>query len=167
MSLRSSAPQSVGIIGGGISGLACAVRLEKHGIPCTVYDTGARGPGGRASSRGNPFSGGGGSAPVDHAAQFFTAASDDGFAAQVAQWATEGVVQRWSGDGVGVLQLGGAAPRAAPPPSAGVLELAASGSASSTPASSTPTRTMFTPYSSLEHGADVVPRWIGSRRGRL
>ena len=104
----------------------------------------------------------GGGAPVDHAAQFFTAASDDGFAAQVAQWATEGVVQRWSGDGVGVLQLGGAPPpRAGPPPSAGVLALAASGPASSTPVR----RTTFTPYSSLERGADVVPRWIGSRRG--
>ena len=53
------------VIGGGIAGLSCASRLQELGLAVTLYDTGKRGPGGRASSRlwrdGRP---------VDHAAQF-------------------------------------------------------------------------------------------------
>ena len=70
---------SIGIIGGGISGLACALRLERLGFhSCTVYDTGKRGVGGRASSRYWPEAGD----TVDHAAQFFLA-EDPVFVEQV------------------------------------------------------------------------------------
>ena len=59
----------VGIIGGGISGLATARGLLKYGIECVVFDTGKRGVGGRCSSR---LGGDGANFPgtVDHAAQF-------------------------------------------------------------------------------------------------
>ena len=42
-SLLASRP-SVGIIGGGISGLSTALSLERLGIACTVFDTGSVGP---------------------------------------------------------------------------------------------------------------------------
>ena len=54
----------VGVIGGGLSGLSCASRLQELGVAVSLYDTGKRGPGGRASSRLWR------NAPVDHAAQF-------------------------------------------------------------------------------------------------
>eukprot|EP00438_Fugacium_kawagutii_P026496 Skav202807 [mRNA] locus=scaffold326:975371:978207:+ [translate_table: standard] len=47
----AGAPKSVAIIGGGVAGLACAKRLRSHGVNATVFDTGKREPGGRASSR--------------------------------------------------------------------------------------------------------------------
>ena len=60
----------VAVIGGGIAGLSCASRLQEllGARSCvTVYDTGKRGPGGRASSRlwQDDVS-----RPVDHAVQF-------------------------------------------------------------------------------------------------
>ena len=56
----------VGIIGGGVSGLAAASHFLQCGIACTVFDTGKRGVGGRCSSRTKTqFPG-----AVDHAAQF-------------------------------------------------------------------------------------------------
>lgn len=42
----------VAIIGGGLSGLACAQQLAKQGIASVVFDTGAHGPGGRLATRG-------------------------------------------------------------------------------------------------------------------
>eukprot|EP00966_Prymnesium_polylepis_P303429 7008841-Prymnesium_polylepis.1 len=57
-------PQRIGVIGGGVAGLACARRLADLGKDVVVFDTGKWAPGGRASSRkwadGGP--------PVDHAA---------------------------------------------------------------------------------------------------
>ena len=41
---------TVGVIGGGAAGLSCALRLQELGQQVTLYDTGKRGPGGRASS---------------------------------------------------------------------------------------------------------------------
>lgn len=38
-------------LGGGVAGLACAKRLRSLGLSPTVFDTGKREPGGRASSR--------------------------------------------------------------------------------------------------------------------
>lgn len=85
----SASLSCVGVIGGGVAGLACAQRLKQLGIPSVVFDTGKRGPGGRASSRvwrGHI---------VDHAAQFM-AASDPEFKAFLRD---SGVVKRWGNDG--------------------------------------------------------------------
>ncbi|TQE02199.1 hypothetical protein C1H46_012200 [Malus baccata] len=41
----------VGIIGGGMAGLACALFLEKRGVRSTVFDTGIHGLGGRLGTR--------------------------------------------------------------------------------------------------------------------
>ena len=63
--------KNVAIIGGGISGLACAQRLsESNDIidSITVFDTGNRSCGGRASSRVYPKAG----FEFDHAAQYFS-----------------------------------------------------------------------------------------------
>ncbi|CAM8932066.1 unnamed protein product [Rhodiola kirilowii] len=58
----------VAIIGGGISGLLCALSLEKRGIRSTVFDTGVHGLGGSLGTRViEPQQ-----LLFDHAAQFFT-----------------------------------------------------------------------------------------------
>ena len=93
LAMSASDGGSVGIIGGGVAGLSCASRLEQMGVRATVYDTGKRGVGGRASSR--TLAGG---RPVDHAAQLFTATSPD-FKEQVALWEADGVVSKWPGVG--------------------------------------------------------------------
>lgn len=100
-----SAPVSddpeVAIIGGGMSGLICALYLEKKGIRSTVFDTGMHGLGGRMATRciepqGYVF---------DHAAQFFTV-SDSQFAELVNVWVEKGLVQQWLGT-IGELEAGG------------------------------------------------------------
>jgi len=102
-----AATPSIGIIGGGISGLSCALRLRQLGFSSVVvYDTGARGVGGRASSRCLPWPTsekdyGKAKTPsptvvVDHAAQFFLAEHPD-FKDAVAQWHAAGVVKPWEG----------------------------------------------------------------------
>ena len=84
----------IGILGGGISGLVAANRLEAFGHEVVVFDKG-RGPGGRASSRrAAPYS-------FDHGAQYFTA-RDPEFRAALDGWLEEGLVQRWEG---GVVSL--------------------------------------------------------------
>ena len=87
---------SVGIIGGGIAGLSCASRLESLGVKCTVYDTGKKGVGGRASSRTMADVSHG----VDHAAQFFVATTPS-FQQQVDDWMSAGVVAEWPSERVG------------------------------------------------------------------
>lgn len=105
-----TATASVGIIGGGISGLSCALRLRQLGFSSVVvYDTGARGVGGRASSRALPWPS---SSPTiaaaagdrslviaDHAAQFFVADEEKhpSFSEAVKHWQAEGIVQPWVG----------------------------------------------------------------------
>jgi len=76
---------SVAIIGGGISGLFCARRLDELGIRPVVFDTGRRGPGGRASNRifENGYT-------VDHACQFFTAQTPR-FQQYVEKWLSGGI----------------------------------------------------------------------------
>ena len=86
----------VGVIGGGIAGLSCAVRLQQLGLAVTVYDTGKRGPGGRCSSRiwrGRP---------VDHAAQFVESSGrSDAFDAFIQDCVSSGVLRPWDGKFVG------------------------------------------------------------------
>ncbi|XP_078429812.1 FAD/NAD(P)-binding oxidoreductase family protein isoform X2 [Wolffia australiana] len=91
----------VGIIGGGISGLICALTLEKRGIRSTVFDTGVHGLGGRMGTRvvdPDPL-------VFDHAAQFFTV-TDPRFQVFVDKWIEEGLVREWKGL-LGNLEVGG------------------------------------------------------------
>ncbi|KAF8017833.1 hypothetical protein BT93_H2895 [Corymbia citriodora subsp. variegata] len=91
----------VGIIGGGISGLICALNLEKKGIKSTAFDTGIHGLGGRMGTRViEPQQ-----LIFDHAAQFFTV-SDPRFAEIVNDWREKGLVGEWQGT-VGELEAGG------------------------------------------------------------
>jgi len=86
---RSKAPLRVGIIGGGLAGLAAARTLSKLGHQAVVFDKG-RGPGGRTSSRrAEPFA-------FDHGAQYFTARAP-GFRRALEGWLKKGVVARWDG----------------------------------------------------------------------
>ncbi|XP_071936756.1 uncharacterized protein [Coffea arabica] len=91
----------VGIIGGGMAGLICALYLEKRGIRSTVFDTGLHGLGGRMATRiidPEPLI-------FDHAAQFFTV-TDPEFAKLVHLWSEKGLVREWHGT-VGELEAGG------------------------------------------------------------
>ncbi|GKV12458.1 hypothetical protein SLEP1_g23599 [Rubroshorea leprosula] len=91
----------VGIIGGGMAGLLCALSLEKRGVRSTVFDTGMHGLGGRMGTRViDPQQ-----LVFDHAAQFFTV-SDSKFAKLVDGWLEKGLIQQWKGV-VGVLEMGG------------------------------------------------------------
>ncbi|XP_048127317.1 renalase [Rhodamnia argentea] len=91
----------VGIIGGGMSGLICALNLEKKGIKSTVFDTGIHGLGGRMGTRViEPQH-----LIFDHAAQFFSV-SDARFAEIVNVWREKGLVGEWLGT-VGELEAGG------------------------------------------------------------
>ncbi|KAL8555107.1 hypothetical protein ACS0TY_003058 [Phlomoides rotata] len=91
----------VGIIGGGMSGLVCALYLEKRGIKSTVFDTGMHGLGGRMGTRTIDPQG----LTFDHAAQFFTV-SDPDFAEMVSLWSKNGLVRQSHG-AIGELQPGG------------------------------------------------------------
>ena len=88
----------VGIIGGGVSGLAAARHFLQCGIACTVFDTGKRGVGGRCSSRTNTnFPG-----AVDHAAQFVESSGrSDAFDAFIQDCVSTGVLRPWDGKFVG------------------------------------------------------------------
>lgn len=91
----------VGIIGGGMSGLVCALHLEKRGIRSTVFDTGMHGVGGRLGTRvidPQPLI-------FDHAAQFFTV-TDPKFGELVDKWCKNDVVRQWQGT-IGKLEKGG------------------------------------------------------------
>ncbi|XP_057798326.1 uncharacterized protein LOC131014383 [Salvia miltiorrhiza] len=91
----------VGIIGGGMSGLLCALYLDKRGIKSTVFDTGIHGLGGRMGTRTvDPEH-----LTFDHAAQFFTA-SDPNFVEMVDLWSKNGLVRQWDGP-IGELESGG------------------------------------------------------------
>lgn len=85
----------VAIIGGGLSGLACGLALMRRGIRSTVFDTGKRAPGGRASSRllKSSFEK---VYLVDHAVQAFTAQIPE-VKDLVAEMEVAGAVQRWHG----------------------------------------------------------------------
>ncbi|KAJ0080050.1 hypothetical protein Patl1_23267 [Pistacia atlantica] len=99
--LRSLVIPHVGIIGGGMAGLACALSLDQKGVKSTVFDTGIHGLGGRMGTRiidPQPLI-------FDHAAQFFTV-SDSRFGQLVDGWLERGLVRRWEGM-IGELEVGG------------------------------------------------------------
>ncbi|CAL1382841.1 unnamed protein product [Linum trigynum] len=93
----------VGIIGGGMAGLLCALGLEQRGFKSTVFDTGIHGLGGRLGTR--TIVGGDKELIFDHAAQFFTV-SDPVFGDLVNGWLAKGLVEEWKGR-VGEIDAGG------------------------------------------------------------
>lgn len=88
---------AVVVVGGGISGLACAQYLAGAGLPVWVVDKGRR-PGGRAATR--RF----GASSFDHGAQYFTV-RDSRFRVWVETRVQEGGIRRWDGR-VGRLRSG-------------------------------------------------------------
>jgi predicted NAD/FAD-dependent oxidoreductase len=107
-------PQSpnVAIIGGGLSGLVCALQLAERGIKSTVFDTGEHSVGGRVATRSAIGSSLRNPEPrtldprlvFDHAAQYFTA-SDPRFVQMVESWRAKGAVGEWKSGSVGLLNL--------------------------------------------------------------
>ncbi|GJR65425.1 putative FAD/NAD(P)-binding oxidoreductase family protein [Tanacetum coccineum] len=95
----------VGIIGGGISGLLCALQLETRGIRSTVFDTGIHGLGGRMGTRMIDNGDEQQSMIFDHAAQFFTV-SNPLFSQLVDEWSKKSLVRESPGV-IGELQPGG------------------------------------------------------------
>ena len=92
----------IAVIGGGIAGLSCASRLQEllgATSRVTVYDTGKRGPGGRASSRLWQDDA---SRPVDHAVQF-AEAHTTAFSHFMEGLAQAGTVRRLSSEDVTIL----------------------------------------------------------------
>jgi len=85
----------VGIVGAGMSGLACAESLARSGHSVALMDKG-RGPGGRMSVRriATPQ----GEASFDHGAQYFTL-RDPGFRARAEDWITKGHIAPWPAAG--------------------------------------------------------------------
>ena len=82
--------KSVGVIGAGMAGLACAGALQAAGIPVTLFEK-SRGVGGRMATRRTAS----GSA-FDHGAQYFTV-RDPQFREQVEQWCLAGTAALWLG----------------------------------------------------------------------
>ncbi|KAG6550079.1 hypothetical protein Mapa_008035 [Marchantia paleacea] len=95
---------NIAILGGGMSGLVCALTLQELGINSTVFDTGKHGLGGRMATR-SVVQRGSKSLEFDHAAQFFTV-TDPRFQKLVNRWISEGAVKEWKGS-IGNLQAGG------------------------------------------------------------
>ncbi len=83
------------VIGAGMAGLACAIKLAAAGRSVTVIDKG-RGPGGRMAARRTEI--GGETVSFDHGAQYFTA-RDPGFRAAVQAWQSAGAVAPWAAAG--------------------------------------------------------------------
>ena len=90
----------VAVIGGGISGLACARRLQQLGTEAVVFDTGKHAPGGRCSSR--QWAG----RVVDHAAQYLTATTP-AFTEFLRELENEKIVRKWPNGRVGRLAADG------------------------------------------------------------
>lgn len=88
--LEMKRTQTVGVIGAGIAGLACARRLHSAGLDVTVLEK-SRGVGGRAATR-RMNSG----ATFDHGAQYFTV-RDEIFVKQTNEWCARGIVSVWRG----------------------------------------------------------------------
>lgn len=82
--------RTVGVIGAGISGLACAQALQNSGVRVTVLER-SQGVGGRVATRR-----GDSGATFDHGAQHFTV-RDPAFQACVDDWCKSGTVSLWQG----------------------------------------------------------------------
>lgn len=80
------------VVGAGVGGLVAASTLQRAGMKVLVLEK-SRGVGGRAATRRVEH--GGGEAPVDHGAQYFTA-RDARFQQQVDAWVAEGVLTVWA-----------------------------------------------------------------------
>jgi predicted NAD/FAD-dependent oxidoreductase len=101
--------ESVAVIGGGVSGLSCAIVLSKSGNydQVSLFDTGRLRPGGRCSSRFPNDSSGNKQKTnailsnyiVDHAAQMIAVSPSvhkfSTFVAQLHEWEGRGIVQRF------------------------------------------------------------------------
>ena len=81
---------SVAVIGAGLAGLACALRLAESGVHVRVFEA-QRAPGGRLATRRFAM------ASFDHGAQFLTA-TDAGFIRVLAAAADAGAAGRWQPD---------------------------------------------------------------------
>ena len=82
--------KTIAIVGAGLAGLSCAVRLKELGHHVELFEK-SRGPAGRMSTkRGDGWA-------ADHGAQYFTA-RDPLFIAQVKTWLVEQVVALWTPD---------------------------------------------------------------------
>lgn len=95
----------VAVVGGGISGLVFARELSSRGIRVTVFDTGEKAVGGRASSR-EMVDDLGRTLQWDHSTQYFTATPGSVFEAMTHEWLELGLVGEWPDDRVGVLDAG-------------------------------------------------------------
>jgi len=80
---------SIGIIGAGPAGLACATRLQCAGFRPIIYEK-SRGIGGRVASRRLDAA-----ASIDHGAQYVTARSER-FKKMLNHFEQEGVIQTWA-----------------------------------------------------------------------
>lgn len=85
----------IAIIGAGMAGLSCATALRAAGHRPTLFDKGRR-PSGRMASR--VVSADGTAFAFDYGASYMTA-RDDGFVAQLREWAAAGVAARWPAAG--------------------------------------------------------------------
>jgi renalase len=82
--------KSVGIIGAGIAGLACAQRLRAAGVQVAIWEK-SLGVGGRTATRHHASG-----CSFDHGAQYFTV-REASFRQQVERWRAAGVVDVWQG----------------------------------------------------------------------
>lgn len=142
--------RNVAVIGGGISGLSCAVRLKELGYTPTVFDTGRKAVGGRCSSRREEIEHGSGKGKgkqskgcygdiayrFDHSAQCIAVAPDDSeFAALVDRWVAAGALKQWKGNFCKIsCSASGASPSIATP-LAPTATTTASGAGADTPLS--------------------------------
>ncbi|PWJ55883.1 hypothetical protein SAMN06264364_102251 [Quadrisphaera granulorum] len=96
MSTRAGGPagrRSAVVVGAGISGVACAQALSAGGVDVRVIDRGRR-LGGRLGVRRVELADGSHHV-VDTGAAYFTV-SDEGFAALVSAWSTDGLAHPWT-----------------------------------------------------------------------
>ena len=80
--------RSIAIVGAGLAGVTCALRLQSAGHSVVLYEK-SRGAAGRMSTRRSD------DWQADHGAQYFTARGD-AFQTQVDQWASAGLVSPWN-----------------------------------------------------------------------